>query len=169
MGFFGYPQVYLYTVDSCSIFICRSYLQRETVDVTVQDDWRTAGENCPLFIHTLNLTKTKMNKSIIAVVVIMCGVLGGGIYFMEHGNKVTVQGIQKEIVEKIVEKEVPTLDKRIADAISASSTDIETKAQQAYEDAKKNAENEIALRIIEEYEKEVVALKVEKQKEIGTY
>ena len=88
---------------------------------------------------------------------------------MEHGNKVTVQGIQKEIVEKIVEKEVPTLDKRIADAISASSTDIETKAQQAYEDAKKNAENEIALRIIEEYEKEVVALKVEKQKEIGTY
>lgn len=92
---------------------------------------------------------------------------GGGIYWMEHGNKQVVQNIQKEIVEKVVEKEVPTLDKRIADAISASSTDIETEARQAYEEAKKKAETEIALRVTTEYRKEVEKMEAELEEQVS--
>lgn len=108
-------------------------------------------------------------KKIILVIIGLGVILGGIAYKMVKVETITVDKIRTEVVEKVVEKEVPTLDKRIADAISASSTDIETKAQQAYEDAKKNAENEIALRITTEYRKEIEAMEVELEKEVGTY
>lgn len=107
-----------------------------------------------------------MNKYIIAVVVVMLAV-GGGIYWMEHGNKTVVQNIQKEIVEKVVEKEVPTLDKRIADAISASSTEIEATAQKAYEEARTKAEKEIALRITTEYRKEIEEMEASLEEQVS--
>lgn len=89
---------------------------------------------------------------------IVLGVLGGiayGVYWMEHGNTVPYQA--KEIVEKVVEKEVvqSELQKRIADAQTASSTDIEQKAQKAYTEEKSRLLTEIELEVTRAYREEI--------------
>lgn len=76
---------------------------------------------------------------------------------MEHGNKVTVQGIQKEIVEKIVE--VPSkeseYEKRVREAINASSTEIQAAVEKAANDKRENMENEIRLQVTRQMKAEL--------------
>lgn len=98
-----------------------------------------------------------MNKIITSVVVVMILGAGGGIYWMEHGNKVTVQNIQKEIVEKVVE--VPSketeFEKRAREAINASSTEIEAAVEKAAKDKRENMENEIRLQVTRQMREEL--------------
>ena len=100
-------------------------------------------------------------KKYIAPVLVLGAILGG----------IALKGSRVEYVntETVVEKEVPTLEKRIETAITASSTEIEAEAQKAYEAAKKNAENEIALRITTEYKKEIEQKETDLEKEVGAY
>lgn len=100
-------------------------------------------------------------KKYIAPVLVLGVILGG----------IALKGSRVEYVntETVVEKEVPTLEKRIETAITASSTEIEAEAQKAYEAAKKNAENEIALRITTEYKKEIEQKETDLEKEVGAY
>lgn len=108
-----------------------------------------------------------MNKLITSVVVVMILGIGGIAYKMVKVETITVDKIKTEIVEKVVEKEVPTLDKRIADAISASSTETEALAKEAYEEAKKKAETEIALRVTTEYRKEIEEMEASLEEQVS--
>ena len=102
-----------------------------------------------------------MKKYIIPVIVL--GAVLGGIAL----NNKAIEYVQGEPVEKIVEKEVPTLEMRIADAISASSTATEAVAKKAYEEAKEQAETEIALRVTTEYRKEVEKKEAELEEKVS--
>lgn len=108
-----------------------------------------------------------MKKYIIITMVVLGIALGGAAYKMIAVQTITVENIKTEFVEKVVEKEVPTLDKRIADAIQASSTETAATAQKAYEEAKKKAETEIALRITTEYRKEVEQMEAELEEQVS--
>lgn len=81
------------------------------------------------------------------------------------------KAIKYEQVETIVEKtvEVETLQKRIDDAITASSTDIELKAKEAYEETKKQAQKTIELEVRTKYENELKAKRIELEKETKVY
>lgn len=105
----------------------------------------------------------KIFAALIAVVIL--GV--GGIALTPR----TTEWVAAEIVEieKEVTVEVETLDKRISDAITASSTDIETASQKAYEDMKTQMRKEIELQVRTAYENELKAKRIELEKEVGAY
>lgn len=88
----------------------------------------------------------------LAIVVIAVGLLGGA-YLIN--DKVAVNYIAPTEVIKEVEKTVPELEKRIADALIASSTDIEAAMQEASQKAKTSIEAEIKLRVNRELQKEL--------------
>lgn len=108
-----------------------------------------------------------MTKYII-VAVIVCGVILGGIAL--KSNEVE-EFVAPAVVEKLVtqEVEVETLQKRIDDAITASSTDIESASQKAYEDMKTQMRKEIELQVRTAYENELKAKRIELEKEVGAY
>jgi len=78
----------------------------------------------------------------------------------------TVEYIKEiETQEVIKNVEVDVLDARIKDAIASSSQEIETRAQKAYDDAKRQAEVEIELDVTTKYRAELEARELELQKE----
>jgi hypothetical protein len=105
-----------------------------------------------------------MKRNLIGIVVIGLA-LGGAIVVTRTDS------IKYEQVETIVEKtvEVETLQKRIDDAITASSTDIELKAKEAYEETKKQAQKTIELEVRTRYENELKAKRIELEKETKVY
>lgn len=114
--------------------------------------------------QSISLYYTNQNKmKKIILVVIVLGVIAG--YYALNNER--LEYVQSETIEKIVEKEVPTLEKRIADAINASSTATEAVAKKAYEEAKEKAETEIALRITTEYRKEVEQREAELEEKVS--
>ena len=104
-----------------------------------------------------------MKKTIIYALVAV-GV-AAGVFFFGLQTK-TVEYI-KQVETKEVEKkvEVDVLDARIKDAIASSSQEIETRAQKAYNDAKRQAEVEIELDVTAKYREELEARELELQKE----
>lgn len=90
----------------------------------------------------------------ILIYVIAAGVILGGVTLIRPH---TIEYITQEgqTIENTVE--VDALQKRIDDAINASSTAIEAAAQQAYEDAKVKAQTEIELEVTQTYNKEIDA------------
>lgn len=105
-----------------------------------------------------------MKKAIIGVVAI--GVVLSAIIMYSPKSVEYIQG-EKEIVEK--EVTISELEKRIADAISASSTDIERKAQAAFQEKKLQLEKEIELSVTRQYKKEIEARETTLEKETGAY
>lgn len=95
-------------------------------------------------------------------------IVGGGLTlgykYMEAKSVITV-------VNQVETKEVTVdaLDKRIADALTASSTDIEVKAKKAYDDAKHQAEVDITLSVTAKYRGELQKKEEVLQKESKTY
>lgn len=75
-------------------------------------------------------------------------------YFNPFASQVYVAPETKTI-EKIVEVETETLQKRIDNALTASSTDIETAAQAAYEEKKEKMRKEVELSVTTQYRKEI--------------
>jgi len=84
-------------------------------------------------------------------------------------NKEEYRATITEVVTQEVEKEVDALSKRIADAQSASSTEIEEASKKAYEDKKNLMLKEIELEVRKQYEVELQAERVQLEKEVGTY
>lgn len=54
----------------------------------------------------------KQPMKYIIIVMFVLGV-GGGIYYLENKNTITVEKVKTEIVEKVVEKEINPLDAQI--------------------------------------------------------
>lgn len=88
----------------------------------------------------------------LAMIVIAVGVLGGA-YLISDKDAVDYMAPTEVIKE--VEKTVPELDKRIADALLASTTEIETAMQEASKKAKEGIEAEIKLRVNRQLQKEL--------------
>lgn len=86
-----------------------------------------------------------------------------------NGGKVAVTNPVTETKTEVVTKEVDALDKRIQDALTASSTEIEAESQKAYQSKKDMLMKEVELRIRTEYENELKAERIKIEKEIGTY
>lgn len=104
-------------------------------------------------------------KYIAAIVVVACiGGIGAYLY-----SPKAIEYVSPSIVEKEVVKEVATLEKRIADAQTASSSAIETEAQKAYEARKQEMLTEIELEVTREYKKEIEAREVQLEKAVGEY
>lgn len=98
--------------------------------------------------------------------VIGLGILGGiTTYFVKGETTYTAP----EVVEKEVTVEVETLDKRIADALHASSTEIEADAQKAYQYAKEQAELEIKTKVRDQYLAEIEKINIEEKKKLDSY
>lgn len=82
-------------------------------------------------------------------------------------SEVSVQNVQTEIVEK--EVVVGELEKRISDAQNANLSDVEAKAQSAYDSAYNQAMKEIELEVISQYKSEIEVIETELEKEVGVY
>ena len=107
-----------------------------------------------------------MTKSITGVVVIGVLVLSA-IAWKSYVFEGTVQYIQgeKEVVEK--EVTISELEKRISDAISASSTAIETEASKAYEEKKTQMQKEVELQVTRAYKAEIEARETKLEEEVS--
>lgn len=104
-------------------------------------------------------------KQVLLLVMIGIGLALGGVALINKGS--TVEYIQGEtqVVEKTVE--VETLQKRIDDAITASSTDIETQAQNAYNETKAQAKKEVELEVTRKYRAEIEAREAELEEQVS--
>jgi hypothetical protein len=91
-----------------------------------------------------------MKHLVIGVIVI--GLILGGITYTKK-DKIQYTKGDTQIVEKTVE--VETLQKRIDDAIHASSTAIESEAQKAFETKKMQLQTEIELEVTRAYRAEI--------------
>jgi glutamate synthase domain-containing protein 3 len=88
----------------------------------------------------------------LAIVVSIGAVILGGIIFIKDEKVVYKQG-----ETQIQEIEVETLQKRIEDATTASSTEIEREAQKAFEKRKAQMLTEIELQETRKYRAEIEA------------
>ncbi len=104
-------------------------------------------------------------KYIIITLVVVLGVSATYLYPHKEEYRATIT----EVVTQEVVKEVESLDKRITDAQSASSTEIETAAQAAYQSKKEQMLKEIELRERKKYEAELQAERIQLEKEVGSY
>ncbi len=98
--------------------------------------------------------------------VVTLGLISGGIY--AYSNKVkTIEYIQGEtqVVEKTVE--VETLRKRIDEAIIASSTEIESEAQKAYNETKEQEQKKIELQVTSQYRAEIETREAELEEQVS--
>lgn len=93
----------------------------------------------------------KTIKRIVAVGGIV-GLLGVGAYTAMPLLTEKVEYHTETVTEEVT---VDALDVAIAEAKVASSTDIEARAQAAYEAAKRQAEVEVELRVTAEYRKRI--------------
>lgn len=90
------------------------------------------------------------NKIIVAVALV---VVAAGAYYAKGSTNV----IQYQKSVETVEVEVDALQKRLDDALTASSTEIEARANAAYNNAKNKAELETKLQATSAYRAEVEA------------
>lgn len=104
-------------------------------------------------------------KYVLPIGVVAC-VLGVW-YFNPFQNTEVYEAPEVIEVEKTVE--VETLSKRITDAQSASSTEIENAAQAAYEAKKEQLLKEVELKVRTDYENELKSKRIELEKEVGDY
>lgn len=98
----------------------------------------------------------------------MCGVLGGGIYFMEHGNKETYQAVQEKVedVKEIVTPEPTEGEKRLAEVMKVKEQEAKLEVKrdmQKEEYAKGKAEYETRIKALND---EFVGYKTTKEAEI---
>lgn len=106
-------------------------------------------------------------KRITTFVIVTVLIALGGVAYTFFPAK--IQYMEPEVVEKEVTVEVEALDKKIADALTASSTDIEIKARKAYEDAKEQAELEITTRVRDQYLAEIESINLADKKKLDSY
>jgi len=106
-------------------------------------------------------------KRITTFVIVTVLIALGGVAYTFFPAK--IQYMEPEVVEKEVTVEVEALDKKIAEALTASSTDIEIKARKAYEDAKEQAELEITTRVRDQYLAEIESINLADKKKLDSY
>lgn len=105
-----------------------------------------------------------MKRKHIAIVIVVGLALGGVALIKKDSPIEYIQG-ETQVVEKTVE--VETLQKRIGDAITASSTDIETQAQNAYNETKAQAQKEVELEVTRKYRAEIEAREAELEEQVS--
>ena len=101
-------------------------------------------------------------KYALAIVVVLS--LGGAFFFTKE---VEYTAPIMEVIEKEVTVEVETLEKRIEDALTASSTEIETEAQKAFEEKKLQMQKEIELEVTRAYRAEIEAREATLEAEVS--
>ena len=82
-------------------------------------------------------------KRLVIVVIVLAVILGG--IALSRKSSVTVVNNEPQVIEK--EVTVPELDKRVTEALTASSTEIEAAMQKASQKAKEAIESEIKLNV----------------------
>ena len=105
-----------------------------------------------------------MKRKHIAIVIVVGLALGGVALIKKDSPIEYIQG-ETQVVEKTVE--IETLQKRIDDAITASSTDIETQAQNAYNETKAQAQKEVELEVTRKYRAEIEAREAELEEQVS--
>ena len=105
-----------------------------------------------------------MKRKHIAIVIVVGLALGGVALIKKDSPIEYIQG-ETQVVEKTVEVETP--QKRIGDAITASSTDIETQAQNAYNETKAQAQKEVELEVTRKYRAEIEAREAELEEQVS--
>lgn len=108
-----------------------------------------------------------MKKIIALVVIIGLGVALGGVYKTLHVEKLVVEKVKTEYVDKEVIKS--ELETRIENAQNASSSAIEAEAQKAHDAKKEQMLKQIELDIRTQYENELKVERVKLEKEVGSY
>ena len=87
----------------------------------------------------------------ITLVIVLGVILGGIAYYKGSVQTYTAP----EVVEKNVTVEVETLQKRIDDALTASSTEIETESKKAFDEKQKQLKTEVELNVTRKYRAEI--------------
>lgn len=106
-----------------------------------------------------------MKYTLIIVAVVLIGI-GVSAYLGFYNTKESYERVTET---KEVEVKVDALEKQIADAIQASSTEIEVRAQNAYEATKRQAEVEVELAVRTAYREKLEVKEKELQKESIDY
>lgn len=89
----------------------------------------------------------------------------GVAYFVPSTTEYVAQGIEvKEVVKEVT---VPELDKRVREAITASSTEIEHAANKAAEDKRAAMESDIKLRVINQMKAELEVLEAQEEEKVS--
>ena len=108
-----------------------------------------------------------MKKTIIYALVAVAVVAGVFYFGLQSKTVEYIKEVEKQEVVKNVEVDV--LDARIKDAIASSSQEIETRAKNAYNEARRQAEVEVELEVRTQYLKEQDVKVKELQKESILY
>lgn len=87
----------------------------------------------------------------VTIVIVLIVILGGIAYYKGSVSTYTAP----EVVEKKVEVEVEPLEKRIENALNASSTQIEAEAKKAYDEKRAQLETEVELNVTRTYRAEI--------------
>lgn len=95
---------------------------------------------------------------------IVAGVILGGVTLIRPH---TVEYVNSEPQTVETRVEVETLQKRIDEALNASSTAIEAAAKQAYDDAKLKAQTEVELEVTRAYNQEIDAREAELEERVS--
>jgi hypothetical protein len=85
------------------------------------------------------------------------------------GRETVILNQAPEVIEKTVEVEVPELEKKIKQAIAASSTEIAADAQKAYEERETFLKKQIELEVTRAYRAEIEKRETQLEKETGEY
>jgi hypothetical protein len=104
-------------------------------------------------------------KRYASIVIVLAVILGGIIFTRSHSVEYVAP--EPQVVEK--EVQIDALDKAIKDAQTASSSDIESVAQKAYDEAKTQALKKIELDVIKTFGDKLDARQTELEKETKVY
>lgn len=93
-----------------------------------------------------------MRTILALVLVVVLGVVGYSLY---TGDSITAENVTEKIVKEEVILEVSELSKRIEEAQTASSTEIEEAAKRAYDTEKSRLMTEVELNVTRAYREEI--------------
>jgi len=103
----------------------------------------------------------------VAILVIIGAMVLGGIYATTKPSTLIIENTEPTVVEK--EVQVDALDKAVTDAQAVAQHEIETKAQQAYDEAYAQEMKKVELEVIKDFNTKLDARQVELEKETQVY
>jgi predicted outer membrane protein len=103
-------------------------------------------------------------KRILVLTLVGVGILLAGLYI---STDTIVEKSEPEIIER--ETVVSELEKRVSEAQNANLSDVQAKADSAYEEAYNQAMKEIELEVTKLYREEIEAKETELEKDVGIH
>lgn len=117
---------------------------------------------------TACIKNNQYNMKRLAIAVIVVGLILGGIYIYKASSKVEyVKSAEPEATSTPKVQTIEVLERRINDAIQASSTATEVESYKAYTDTKEQIEKEIELKVTSQYRAEIEAREAKLEKEVS--